>query len=111
MVTARKGKTLHRIGSIRVDGKMVDDVNNFQHSLSNRIKRLQHIIILFKKRLANCDRITDKTLLILFPMTNIRSCPALSNNDAASFESSSSLMKHRSQTCRAFVFASSWCET
>ena len=36
--------------------------------------------------------------------------PPLSNNDAACCDSSSTLMKHRSQKGPAFMFAPSWCE-
>ena len=70
MVTTRKGEnTAHEI---RVDGKMLDDMNNFQHIRSNRIKRLQYRYVV-QETFSHCDRITDKTLPIMFPMEKVRS--------------------------------------
>ena len=39
MVTTRKGENTAQ--DIRLNGKMLDDMNKFQHIGSNRIKRLQ----------------------------------------------------------------------
>ena len=52
--------------------KMLNDMNNVQHIDSNRIKRLQHNCVV-QETLNHCDRITDKTLPILFPMEKVRS--------------------------------------
>ena len=40
MVTTRKGENTAQ--EIRLDGKMLDDMNNYQHIGSNRITRLHH---------------------------------------------------------------------
>ena len=57
-----RGTTAHEI---RVDGKMLDKMNYFQHIGSNRMKRLQHN--------------TDKTLPIVFLVENVRSEAACGN--------------------------------
>ena len=46
-----------------MDGKMMDEINNFQHIGSNRMKLLQHIFV--QETFSYCDRITDKTLPII----------------------------------------------
>ena len=48
---------------IIMDGKMMDEINNFQHIGSNRMKLLQHIFV--QETFSCCDRITDKTLPII----------------------------------------------
>ena len=60
MVTTRMGE--HTSHAIRVDRKMLDDMNNFQHIGSNIIKRLQHNILYYvvQETFRHCDRITDK---------------------------------------------------
>ena len=53
---------------------MLDEMNNFQHIGSNRMKRLQHIGPMYyvvQETFNHCDRITDKTLPIVFPMQNV----------------------------------------
>ena len=56
MVTTRKGENTTQ--EIRVDGKMLDDMNNFQHIGSDRIKRLQHNYVV-PETFSHCDRIAD----------------------------------------------------
>ena len=51
---------------------MLDYMNNFQHIGSNRTKRLQHNCVV-QETFSHCDRITDKTLPILFPVEKVRS--------------------------------------
>ena len=41
MVTSKGETTAHEI---RVDGKILDEINNCQHIGSNRMKQLQHIV-------------------------------------------------------------------
>ena len=61
-----KGSNKNIAQEIRVDGKMLDDMKNFPHIGSNIIKRLQHNYVV-QETFSHCDRITDKTLPILFP--------------------------------------------
>ena len=53
------------------------EMNNYQHIGSNIMKRLQHIFV--QETFSYCDRITDKTLPILFPMENVQSVAACGN--------------------------------
>ena len=60
----RKGSNKNTAQEIRVDGKMLDDMNNFPHIGSNIIKQLQHNYVVQE---TFSHRITDKTFSILFP--------------------------------------------
>ena len=56
-----------------MDGKMLDDMNNFQQIGSNRIKRLLHVLAyVVQETFSHCDRITDTTLPISFPVEKVR---------------------------------------
>ena len=61
-----KGSNKNTAQEIRVDGKMLDDMNNFPHIGSNIIKQLQHNYVV-QETFSHCDRITDTTFSILFP--------------------------------------------
>ena len=59
--------------------------------------------------LENCS--FDAALMYLWHQNSSRRCvPPVSNNDAASSESESSLVKHRSEKRTAFQLASPWFE-
>ena len=52
-------------------------MNNLQCIDSNRMKEVQPGHYRIQEKFSHCDRITDKTLPILFPMENVRSEAAL----------------------------------
>ena len=69
MVTTRKVKNI---------GKTLDTMNNFQ--CSNLLQLNERVITRIyraQEKFSRCDRITDKTLPILFPMENVYSEAAL----------------------------------
>ena len=64
MVTPGKGK--HCTGD-NIDGKVLDDTNNFQPIGSNIIKRLQHNYVV-QETFSHCDIINDKPCQYCSPL-------------------------------------------